>query len=63
MEPELWDSDFQHISLHSSLKHLPSDASDIKTSLICMAKYIRNNKIDSTKANEVNDLKGIGEAT
>ena len=28
-----------------------------------MAKYIRNNKIDSTKANEVNDLKGIGEAT
>jgi len=28
-----------------------------------MAKYIGNNKIDSTKANEVNDLKGIGEAT
>jgi len=61
MEPELWDGNFQHISLYSSLEHLPSDASCIKTSLICMAKYIGNKKIDSTKANEVNDLKGIGE--
>lgn len=28
-----------------------------------MAKYIKNKKIDTTKSNEVNDLKGIGEAT
>ena len=28
-----------------------------------MPKYIGNKKIDSTKANEVSDLKGIGEAT
>ena len=28
-----------------------------------MAKYIGNKKIDWTKANEVNNLKGIGKAT
>lgn len=62
MKPKLWNGNFQHISLHSSLEHFLSDASYIKISLICMAKYIGNKKIDSTKVNEVNDLEGIGKA-
>jgi len=32
MEPDLWNSNFGHIFLYSSLKHLPSDTSCIKTS-------------------------------
>jgi len=60
MESELWNGNFQYISLHGSLEYLPSDTSCIKTSLICMAKYIENKKIDLTKANEVSDLKDIG---
>jgi len=63
MEPELWNGNFYHISLHSSLEHLPSDTSCIKTSLICMARYIKNKKIDITKSNRVKDLQGIGKAT
>jgi len=62
MKSKLWDGNFQHIYLYSSLDNLLSDASYIKTSLICIAKYIGNKKIDLTKANEVSDLKGIGEA-
>ena len=31
--------------------------------LIYMAKYIKNKKIDTTKSNEVNNLKDISEAT
>ena len=56
MESELWDGNFGRISLHGSLEHLPSDASCIKTSLIRMAKYIENKKIDTTKSNSVKEL-------
>jgi len=45
------------------LEHLLSDASCIKTSLICIAKYIKNKKIDIAKSNEIKNLQSIGEAT
>jgi len=61
-ESELWDGNFGRISLHGSLEHLPSDASCIKTSLIRMAKYIENKKIDTTKSNSVKELQGMGKA-
>ena len=62
MESKLWDGNFCHISLYSSLEHLPSDISCIKTSLIYMARYIENKKFDMTKSNEVKDLQDIGKA-
>ena len=61
-EPDLWDSNFRHISLHILLEHLPSDARYIKTSLVCIAKYIENKKINFSKVNEVKDLQEIGKA-
>jgi len=63
MKPKLWDSNFYYISLHNSLEHLLSDASCIKTSLICMAKYIEKKKVNMTKSNKINDLQGISKAT
>jgi len=44
------------------LEHLLSDASCIKTFLICIAKYIKNKKIGIAKSNEVKNLQSIGEA-
>jgi len=63
MEPKLCDGNFGCISLHGFLEHLLSDTSCIKTSLVCMAKYIENNKIDTTKSNSVKELQGMGKAT
>jgi len=61
-ELDLWDSNFHSISLHSFLEHLPSDSNNIKKSLVRMAKYIENKKIEPFQANEINDFKGIGKA-
>jgi len=61
MEPDLWDGNFSHISLHSLLEHLFSDTRCIKTSIICIAKYIKNKKIKSSKANDIKDLQEIRE--
>ena len=62
MEPKLWDGSFHLISLHRSMKHLASDAKNIKNSLSFMAKYIGNKQIDLVKSNKLEDFKGIGEA-
>ena len=60
MEPDTWDGNFHFVSLHSS--HLMSGSKNIKESLCCMIKYILNKKVESGKANEVNNFKGIGKA-
>jgi len=44
------------------MEHLASDAKNIEKSLYHMQKYILNKKIESGKANDVNNLKGIGKA-
>ena len=45
------------------MEHLVSDAKNIKESFYCMQKYILNKKIEGGKANDINNLKDIGEAT
>jgi len=62
MDPETWGGSFYPISLHSSIEHIASDAKNIKDSLKFMAKYISNKQVNSAKANELDDFKGIGEA-
>jgi len=62
MEPELWNGSFYLISLHRSIKHIVSDSKNIKDLLNFMAKYIVNKQIDSSKANNLEDFHGIGEA-
>ena len=61
-EPELWNGSFHPISLHSSLEHLASNSKNIRESLNYIAKYISNKQINSKKSNNVEDLKGVGEA-
>jgi len=61
-EPELWDGSFHPISLHSSLEHLASNSKNIRESLNYIAKYISNKQINPKKSNDVEDLKGVGEA-
>ena len=44
------------------MEHLSSNSKSIKESLICLAKYIENKKIDSSKFNNIEEFKGFGEA-
>ena len=60
MEPELWDGNFHLILFHSSVEYLSANSKNIKESLNCLAKYIGNKSIDTNKANNIEDLKGIG---
>ena len=60
-DPEIWGGSFHPISLHGSIEHIVSNAKNIKNSLKFMAKYISNKQVNSAKANELDDFKGIGE--
>ena len=62
LDSKSWDSNFHAVSLHGFMEHLASDALNVKESLIRMKKYISGKSIDSTKANEVKDLRSMGEA-
>jgi len=62
MEPECWDRIFQPISLHGLLEHLPSDVKNIKKLMLCIAKYIENEKININKSNNVPELKEVDES-
>jgi len=44
------------------MKHLTSNAKNIKESFCHMQEYILNKKIKGGKVNDVNDLKGISKA-
>ena len=61
-DPEIWGGNFHPISLHGLIEHIGSDAKNIKDSLKFMAKYITNKQIDSSRANELDDFKGVREA-
>jgi len=61
LDPKSWDGNFYAVSLHSSMEHLALDALNVKESLIRMKKYISGKSINSAKANEVKDLRGMGE--
>ena len=43
------------------MKHLPSDINSINKLLKYMTNYIRNKKIKANKANDITNLKEIGE--
>ena len=62
LNPESWDGNFHAISLYGSMEYLTSDALNVKESLIRIKKYISGKSIDSVKANEVQDLIGMGKA-
>jgi len=43
------------------LEYLLSDFNNTKKLLHCITKYIKSKNIDSKKANNIPDLKGLGE--
>ena len=55
-EKDLCDGNFQTISLHSLLEHLPSDFKYIKESLTHIAKYIRENANTSITSEIVEEI-------
>ena len=58
----LWSGSFHSISLHGSIEHFTLDSKNIKDSLNFMAKYISNKQVNNSKANELNDFDGMGNA-
>ena len=61
-KPDLWSGSFHPISLHGLIEHFASDSKNIKDSLNFIAKYISNKQVNSSKANELNDFDGMGNA-
>jgi len=59
---EIWNSGFHLISLHGSIKHIVSNIKNIKDSLKFIAKYIVSKQLKPSKANDVMDFVGIGDA-
>jgi len=43
------------------MEYIVSDAKNIKDSLNFMARYITNKQVNSSKANDLKNLNGIGE--
>jgi len=62
MDPEIWGGNFHFISFHSLIKHIESDAKNIKNSLKFIAKYISNKQINSDETNKLDNFNDIGEA-
>ena len=60
-EPELWSGIFHPISLHGSIEQITLDTKSIKDSLNFMAKYISNKKVNSGKANDLQDFNSMGD--
>ena len=59
MEPKLWDSNFHPVLLYRLLKHLTSNAKNIKKSLAYMTIYIKHKKIETSKSNDIKNFKDI----
>ena len=62
MELDFWDGNFSHVFFYGLLECLFTDVRCIKTFLVCIAKYIENKKIKSSKTNDIKDYQEIGEA-
>ena len=61
-EPDLWDGSFHPISLHRSIEHLALNTKNIRDLLNFMTKYILNKQVNPVRSNDLDNLKGIGEA-
>ena len=61
-ESELWSGSFHPISLHRSIEHFASDSKNIKVTLNFLAKYIQGKQVNGSKANDLNDFDGMGDA-
>ena len=59
---DLWSGSFHPISLYGSIEYFASDLKNIKDSLNFMVKYISNKQVNNSKANELNDFDGMGNA-
>jgi len=62
LDLESWDGNFHVVFLHVSIEHLALDVTNIKESLHRMERYIKGKSINSSNANNIKDLKGIGKA-
>ena len=62
LDSNSWDGNFHAVSLYGSMKHLASDALNIKESLIRIKKYITGKSIKGLKANDIKDLMGMDKA-
>ena len=61
-EPELWSGLFHPISLHSLIEQIASNIKNIKDSLNFMERYITNKQVNSNKANDLEEFKGMGDS-
>ena len=63
VKPNVWDEEAYLIPIFGTMKFLKIDFMNMLTLLLCMANFIRNRGIDSSKINDVNQLQSFGQAT
>ena len=61
VEPNVWDGEVHSVSIFNTMEFLEIDSKNMFTSLLCIANYIRSNKIKKEKANNIPELKNFGE--
>ena len=57
---DIWNRNFQLVSLHGILEHLPLDIENIKVSIYYISKYILNRFVERGKVNDFDDLNDVG---
>ena len=60
MDQDAWDGNFHPISIHGYIEHIASNIKNFKTSLGYMMNYILNKKVEKSKINDLENLKGLG---
>ena len=61
VEPNTWNGEACSISIFRTMEFLEINLKNIFTSLLPIAGYIRNKKIEKDKANDISELKGFSE--
>jgi len=61
VEPNTWNGEACSISIFRTMEFLEINLKNIFTSLLPIADYIRNKKIEKDKANDISELKGFSE--
>jgi len=60
MDQDAWDGNFHPISIHGYIEHIASNIKNFKTFLGYMINYILNKKVEKSKINDLENLKGLG---
>ena len=63
IEPNVWNGKAYPIFIFGTIEVIKIDAKNINISLLYMAYFIRSRKVNTSAINNIEELKGFGNAT